>query len=169
MGKSGDGSVGGMPATTPVRDVMTTDVLTLRAEQTIDEAVGLLGDRGISGAPVVDDDGRLVGLLDDTDLLLSEARLHAPTTIELLGAYIPLPGDAHRYDEQLRQALAQTVGDAMDDHDDVAVVGPDDPVGRAATYIVDRGVSRVPVVDDERRVVGIVTRGDLVAMLRLRE
>lgn len=144
-------------------DVMTTDVLTLDVDMTIDEAVRRLSERGISGAPVVDGQGRLVGLLDDSDLLLSEARLHAPTTIELLGAYITFPGESQRYEEQVRQALAQTVENAMDD--DPEWVGEDATVETVATIMVDRGVSRVPVLDPERRVIGIVTRGDLVGAL----
>ena len=144
-------------------EVMTRDVVTLDAQMTIDEAVRALAEHGISGAPVVDDQGRLVGLLDDSDLLLSEARLHAPTTIELLGAYITFPGESRRYEEQVRHALAQTVGEAM--ADEPHVVGTDATVEAVATIMVDRGVSRVPVVDQDRRVVGIVTRGDLVGAL----
>ena len=148
-------------------EVMTSDVITLTPETSVEAAVQLLSEHRISGAPVVDGDGRLVGLLDDTDLLLSEARLHAPTTIELLGAYITFPGESRRYEDQLRQALAQTVGDAMED--DPHVVGTDATVEQVATIMVDRGVSRVPVVDADRRVIGIVTRGDLVGALYRRE
>ena len=142
---------------------MTEQVFTLHPEMSVEEAVGELSRRGISGAPVVDDDGRLIGLLDDSDLLLSEARLHAPTTIELLGAYITFPGEHRRYEEQLRQALAQTVGVAMDT--EPHAIGPDATVEEAATIMVDTGVSRVPIVDGQQRVVGIVTRGDLVGAL----
>lgn len=139
---------------------MTSTVVTLAPEQTLEEAVGALAEHGISGAPVVDDQGRLVGLLDDTDLILSEARLHAPTTIEILGAYFPWPGERHRFEEDLRVALGQTVGDVMEVAP--AVVGPEATVEDVATIMVDRDVSRVPVVDADGRVVGIVTRGDLV-------
>ena len=156
-----------MPRTTPVIEVMTREVVTLHTDTTVEEAVRLLSEHEISGAPVVDDDGRLVGLLDDSDLLLSEARLHAPTTIELLGAYITFPGESRRYEEQLRQALAQTVGDAMDDRPDV--VEADATVETVATIMVDKGVSRVPVIDEGRKVIGIVTRGDLVGALYRQE
>jgi CBS domain-containing protein len=144
----------------PVIEVMTEQVLTLRPEQTIEEAVAVLAEHDISGAPVIDADGNLVGLLDDTDLILSEARLHAPTTIEILGAYLTLPGERHRFEEELRAALGQTVGEVMDD--DPATVGVDASVEDVATIILDREVSRVPVVDADGRLAGIVTRGDLV-------
>lgn len=149
-----------MPSDSPITEVMTTGVVTLRPEQTIEEAVAALAEHRISGAPVVDADGRFVGLLDDTDLILSEARLHAPTTIEILGAYFPLPGEKHRFEEELRHALGQVVGDVMDT--EPSVVGPDATVEDVATIILDREVSRVPVVDADGRVLGIVTRGDLV-------
>jgi CBS domain-containing protein len=153
-----------MPSDQPVTQVMTTEVVTLRPEQTIEEAVAILGDHEISGAPVTDDEGRLVGLLDDTDLLLSEARLHAPTTVEILGAYIQLPGERHRFETELRAALGQTVREVMEA--EPATVGPTGTVSDVATIILDRDVSRVPVVDADNKVLGIVTRGDLVKAMR---
>jgi CBS domain-containing protein len=149
-----------MPRDLPVTEIMTADVVTLHADTPIDEAVSVLTDHGISGAPVVDADGLLIGLLDDSDLILSEARVHAPTVVELFGAYLTLPGAARRYEEELRHALGQTVGEVMDD--DPPWVGTDATLEDVATLIVDRRVSRVPVLDAGRRVVGIVTRGDLV-------
>lgn len=143
---------------------MTTPVTVVRPEMPLEEAVGVLAERGVSGAPVVDSDRELVGLLDDTDLITSTSRLHAPTTIELLGGYITLPGERRRYAEELQHALARTVGELMDT--DVPTVGQDATVEDVASAIVDHGVSRVPVVDDDGRLIGIVTRGDLVASMR---
>ena len=153
-----------MPRDLAVTEVMTTPVTTLTAGATIEEAASLLVDADIGGAPVVDGSGRLIGLLDDSDLVLSEARLHAPTTIEILGAYIPLPGERRRFQDELRQALGRTVGEVMED--DPPAVQPDATVEDVATLLHDRAVSRVAVVDAERQVVGIVSRGDLVRALR---
>jgi CBS domain-containing protein len=153
-----------MPRDLPVIDVMSAPPITLTPDVTVEEAIGILVDRGIEGAPVVDEDGRLIGLLDDDDLLVSEARLHAPTTIEILGAYIPLPGDLKRYNDELKQALGRTVADVMDD--DPPRVLTTGTVEDVATVMHDRGTSRVPVVDENNMVVGVVTRGDLVKTLR---
>ena len=153
-----------MPRDLAVTEVMTTPVTTLTADTTIEEAASLLVEADIGGAPVVDGSGRLIGLLDDSDLVLSEARLHAPTTIEILGAYIPLPGERRRFQDELRQALGRTVGEVMED--DPPAVQPDATVEDVATLLHDRAVSRVAIVDAERRVVGIVSRGDLVRALR---
>lgn len=152
-----------MPRDLPVTQVMTTDVLTVRADDSVEEVVRRLAQRGISGAPVVDADGVLVGLLDDSDLLVADARLHAPTVVELFGAYLTMPGEQRRYEDELRHALARTVGDLM------RTPGPSvtdqGRVEDVATLMVEEHVSRVPIVDAAGKVVGIVTRGDLVAAM----
>lgn len=153
-----------MPRDLPVTQIMSTPAITLSPDTTVEEAIGVLVDAGIQGAPVVDADGGLVGLLDDDDLIISEARLHAPTTIEILGAYIPLPGDLKRFNEEVRQALGRTVGEVMDD--DAPSIPVSATVEDAATLLHDRGVSRLAVLDGAGSVVGVVTRGDLVKALR---
>ena len=153
-----------MPRDLPVTDIMSSPAITLPPDATVEEAIGMLVDGGIEGAPVVDAEGQLVGLLDDDDLIVSEARLHAPTTIEILGAYIPLPGDLKRFNDEVRQALGRTVAEVMDT--DVPTVTTSATVEDVATILHDRGVSRVPVTGDSGEVVGVVTRGDLVKALR---
>ena len=152
-----------MARDTPVTDIMSAPALTLRPETTVEDAIALLTEHGYSGAPVTDADGALVGLLDDADLIVSEARLHGPTIIEFLGAYLPLPGEQRRWEDDVRHALGTTVGEVM--HDDPPRVGTDGILEDVATLIVDRDVSRVPVVDADGRVVGVVSRGDVVKTL----
>jgi CBS domain-containing protein len=149
-----------MPTT--VRDVMTSDVVTARADQTVEQAADLLADRAIGAMPVVDADGALVGLLRDEDLIVSEARLHVPTVISFLGADIVLPSALRRFEDQLRRAVGATVGDVM--QKDCPTVSPDASLEDLATIMHDRDVTHVPVVDDDR-LVGIVARGDLVRHL----
>ena len=153
-----------MPRALPVSQIMTTPAITLSPDATVEEATGLLVDSKISGAPVVDEDGALVGLLDEDDLLVSEARLHAPTTIEILGAYIPLPGDLKRFNDEVRQALGRTVAEVMDD--DPPSLTEDATVEDAATLLHDRGISRIPVVNASGGVIGVITKGDLLKALR---
>ena len=150
----------GMPRDTPLHTIMTSRVITVRPEMPIEDAAALLAENGISGAPVVDAAGRPLGLLDDTDLITSSARLDAPTTLHLLGAYLPLPGEHRRFSEELQHALAQTVGEVM--HDELPMLGPDDTVEDAATIMTRQGVGRVGIVDEQHRIIGIVTRTDLI-------
>lgn len=142
---------------------MTTDVVSVTPATTLEETLLLLSRHHISGVPVVDEEGQLAGLLDDSDLLVGESRLHGPTAVELLGAWIPIPGERRRHEEEVRRALAYTAGEAMDA--DPVAVGPDATVEDVATLMVHRHLSRVPVVDEDNRVVGIVTRGDLVGAM----
>jgi CBS domain-containing protein len=150
-------------ATTPVGAVMTTEVVTLRPEQTLAEAADVLSEHGIGAAPVVDESGTIVGLLRDEDLLVSEARLHVPTLISILpGIEITLPGAAKRYDAELKQAMASTVDGVMER--EYASLPADASLEDLATLMHERDVTHVPILDDGK-VVGIATRGDIVRHL----
>jgi CBS domain-containing protein len=149
-----------MPRNTLVRQVMTTDVLTFRPTDTVETAARALSERRLGGAPVVDDDGMVVGLLEDDDLIVQDTRLHFPTVISVFGAYLELPSSLHRFEADLRKAVGATVSDVMDA--DAPTCSPDDTLETVATGLHERNASRMAVVDDDGRLVGIVSRGDLV-------
>ena len=144
-----------------VSTIMTTDVVTLSPEQTVPEAADVLADHRIGAAPVVDG-GKLVGLLRDEDLIVSEAKLHVPTVIQFLGADLVWPGSEKRWEAELKKAAGSTVADVMTT--DVPTVSPSDSIEAAATLMHDGNVSHVCVTEGER-LVGIVARGDLVRHL----
>ena len=148
-----------MPRSMLVRDVMTTDVLTFRPDDTVDAATQRLLERDVDGAPVVDDDGRVVGELGVDDLLVQETQLHYPTVFSLFGAYLELPSSHRRFEAELRRAIAATVQDVM--HTDPITCGETDTLEQVATLMHERKLSRLPVVSDGG-LVGIVARGDLL-------
>jgi CBS domain-containing protein len=133
-----------------VANVMTTQVLTVRPETTLKDVAELLGSRGISGAPVVDDSGIVLGVVSEADILAKERRPRPRTRVErLLGR------------EQLdRKAAARTAGEAMTAP--AITIGADRRVDAAAALMLDQSVNRLPVIDREGLLVGIVTRADLV-------
>jgi CBS domain-containing protein len=149
-----------MPRAIPVRQVMTTDVLTFRPDVGVEEAARRLVERGVDGAPVVDEAGRLLGLVEDDDLIIQEVRLHFPTTVSFLGGLLQLPSERHQLEDDLRKAVGATVGDVMDR--EPVTVGPDDTLETAATLLHDRHLSRLPVVDGDGMLVGLVARGDVL-------
>ncbi len=151
-----------MPSSTTLQSIMSTDVAVLRPDQTLAEAADLLADRGIGAAPVVDDSGLVIGLLRDQDLLATEARLHVPTTIAILGVDFTLPSQVRRYDEELRQAIAATVGEAMES--EFPNLGSDASIEDAATLMHESDVTHVVVLAGGKPA-GIVARGDLVRFL----
>jgi CBS domain-containing protein len=149
-----------MPRNKLVRQVMTTDVLTFRPTDTVDAAARALSQRRLGGAPVVDGDGRVVGLLEDDDLIVQDTNLHVPTVISLFGAYLELPSALAHFERDLRKAVAATVADVMDA--DAPTCSPDDTLETVATALHEGGGSRMAVVDEDGRLIGIVSRGDLV-------
>jgi len=149
-----------MPSTTPVRDVMTKDVITLRPEQTFEEAADTLADRKIGAAPVVDGAGAIVGLLRDEDLIASETNLHVPTWLNVFGVDFPIPGQQKHFEEELKRMVAATVQDLMTT--EFPTVGPDDSLADVATKMHDDDITHMPVVDADGKVVGIIARGDIV-------
>jgi len=144
----------------PVSSIMTTEVVSLPVDQPIKDAMQVLVDKGIDGAPVVDDGGKVVGMLSTGDLIVQDARLHGPTAISILGAYIELPGSRHRFEEDFEKAASATVGDSMDD--EPVTISADETVETAATLMHDEDVSRIPVIDGAGLLVGIVARGDIL-------
>jgi CBS domain-containing protein len=149
-----------MPSATPVREVMSTKVVTLRPDQSFEEAADVLAEHSIGAAPVVDGDGKVVGLLRDEDLILSEANLHAPTWFNFLGAEFPLPGESKRFESELQRMTAANVEELM--FTDYKACSPDDTLGDVAAAMHDADVTHMPVVDGEGTLVGIIARGDLV-------
>jgi CBS domain-containing protein len=149
-----------MPRNTLVHQVMTTDVLTFRPTDSVESAARALSERRLGGAPVVDDDGRVVGLLEDDDLIVQDTRLHFPTVISVFGAYLELPSSLHRFEDDLRKAVGATVADVMDA--DAPTCTANDTLETVATHLHERNSSRMAVIDNDGRLVGIVSRGDLV-------
>jgi len=151
-----------MPRQMLVREVMTSDVVTFGPDETVEVATRRLLERDVDGAPVVDADGQVIGMLSSDDLLVQETQLHYPTVFSLFGAYLELPSSHRRFEAELRRAIAAVVSDVMER--DPTTCAPDDTLERAATLMHERKVSRLPVLDGDR-LVGIVARGDLLRAL----
>lgn len=136
-----------------VRDLMTTDVVTVTPETTLKEAAAVLVGRRISGVPVVDSGGAVLGVLSEADILVKESGGGEHRREGMLGWLF-------ERDFELEDKLAATrVGEAMTSPP--ITVRPNAPVHKAAARMVEEGINRLPVVDREK-LVGIVTRADLV-------
>src|SRR5436190_15518494 len=152
-----------MPGSTLVRDVMSTPVWTLRPGDKVEKAADVLAEKDVGALPVVDDDGKLLGILRDDDLIASEARVHVPTFINFLGLGMPFPGEMKHLERELKKIAGATVRDVM--QTDPPSVSPDATLEDVATIMHDRGVNSVPVVDTDNKVVGIVARADVVRFI----
>ncbi|HET6477246.1 MAG TPA: CBS domain-containing protein [Thermoleophilia bacterium] len=148
-----------------VRDIMTTPVVTVTPDMTVKDLVALFRDQRIGGAPVVDEEGALLGMVTEGDLMAMDADIQMPHYFELFDSIIYL-GSQKKFKEQLEKAAAANVEQLMTDADKVKTVAPDDPARVAATLMSRHGFDRVPVVEGEL-VVGIVTRHDIMKILGL--
>lgn len=148
-----------MPRSTPVSAVMTTDVLLFAPDDNVGDAMEQLVDRGIDGAPVVNSDNQVVGMISTGDLIVQETELHVPTIISLFGATLELPSAHKHFEDDLRKTLGATVADVM--APEPVTIGPDDTIEVAATKLHEHNVSRLPVVGPIG-LVGIISRVDVL-------
>lgn len=154
-----------MPRDMPVRSVMTTDVLSFAPNDDVTDAMTQMVERGIDAAPVIGGSGDVVGMLSASDLIIEESRFHFPTVFSILGANIELPSAHRKFEEEITKAFASSVGEVM--QHDPHTIGPDDTIEDAATVMHTKDVSRLPVVDDDGQLVGIISRGDVLRAIVL--
>lgn len=146
-----------MPRNLAIRSVMTTDVVSFQPSDDIGEAMQTLIERDVDGAPVVDTDGKVVGVISTGDLIVKESRLHFPTVMAVLG--VPLQLQSRDFEDDLTKALGSKVSDVMSSP--AITVDVSGTVEDAATLMHDKRLSRLPVVDNGR-LVGIVSRVDVL-------
>ncbi|MGF1499458.1 MAG: CBS domain-containing protein [Elainellaceae cyanobacterium] len=150
------------PSNPTVADVMTSDLIAVGPDAPLGEAIRLLAENRISGLPVIDTDNNLVGVISETDLMWQETGVRPPAYIMLLDSVIYLENPA-TYDRELHKALGQTVREVMTK--DVITVAPDKPLRDAAQLMHKRKIHRVIVVDADKTVIGVLTRGDIVRFM----
>jgi CBS domain-containing protein len=142
-----------------VAEVMSHDPVVVKPETPLKEAVQILAERRISGLPVVNDAGKLVGIISETDLMWQETGVTPPAYVMFLDSVIYLQNPA-TYERDLHKALGQTVGEVMSKNP--LTISPDKPLKEAAKVMQDHKVHRLPVLDSEGQVIGILTRGDVI-------
>ncbi len=142
-----------------VGDIMQTDWPTLGLEQTVEDAIKLFAESGISGAPVVED-GRLAGIVTEGDLIFRDAEIKAPGFLDILGGVIPL-GNWDEYRQEAIKSAGVTVGEVMTR--EVFTIGPDASLAEAATIMAEERIKLLPVAE-EGRLRGVVTRMDILTL-----
>lgn len=151
-----------------VGEVMRREVVTFQPGESVAEVARALRERGISGGPVVDG-GRVVGIVSEADLLslleFPQMRIETilPTPFDILELPVRMGLSLKELEERVRRTSATKVEEVMTR--EVVSIGPDASIGEAARLMMAKGVNRLPVLDREKRLVGIVTRGDLVSSL----
>ena len=147
-----------------VREIMDSEPETVAPDAPVEDVVHLLRENELPGVPVIDGDGRCVGIVTEADLVLPDDQgdLHIPHYINLFGGTVFLE-PLGRFEQRLRKAFASKASDMMTSDPDT--VGPDTSVREAARLIHQSGHNRLPVVDGDGRLVGVVTRVDVLGAL----
>lgn len=145
-----------------VAEIMTTKPVTVSPETSLQEAIQILAERKLSGLPVVNDRGQLVGIISETDLTWQATGVEAPPYVMFLDSVIYLQNPA-KHNQEVHKALGQTVAEAMSEHP-VTVKGSQ-LVREAARIMHEKKVRRLPVVDDDSQLIGIITQGDVIRMM----
>jgi CBS-domain-containing membrane protein len=135
-----------------VRDVMTTHVAAVRKTASYKAMAAMLHEQRVSAFPVIDDDYRVIGIVSESDLLTKEA---------LAGSNPHALSGMIRHREQAK-ANGLDAGDLMTSP--AVTVGPDEPVSQAARLMYGNRVKRLPVVDADKKLIGIVTRTDVLTV-----
>jgi len=135
-----------------IKDVMTSDVIAVRADMPFKEIVDILADRGISAVPVVDDEDRVIGVVSEADLLHKTEFAGESVASRLL--------ESRRHRTAREKAAGDVAGEVMTAP--AVTVTADMSVIEAARMMEEKEIKRLPVVDVQGRVVGIVSRRDLL-------
>ncbi|MEC4803002.1 MAG: CBS domain-containing protein [Jaaginema sp. PMC 1079.18] len=142
-----------------VADVMTADPVTVSPDTPLKEAIKLLVEKRISGLPVVDETGAVIGVISESDLMWQETGPEPPPFIMFLDSVIYLQNPS-RFDKELHKALGQTVAEVMSDRP--ITVLADLPLPQAARLMHEKQVRRLPVLNSDKQLIGIITQGDII-------
>jgi CBS domain-containing protein len=146
-----------------VREYMDADPVSVKPDASVEEVARVLGEQELHGVPVTEEDGTVVGIVTENDLVIGdeEGDLHIPAYVELFGGLIFLQ-PFRRFEQRMKKAVAATAAQMMTSNP--RTVAPDDDVHAAAHVMVETGHNRIPVVN-EGRLVGVISRADVVRAL----
>jgi len=139
-------------------DIMTKEVYSVHADMPLDQLARLFVEKGVNAFPVVDEQGRLEGIVTETDLVEQDVPLHIPTVISIFDWVLYLDREKD-FKKQVQKISARTVGEICTR--DVLSCTRDTTVAELARLMVEQGAHLVPVVEDEK-VLGVVARLDVI-------
>jgi CBS domain-containing protein len=140
------------------KDVMKKDVITVSPGTSVAELGRLFIDKNISGAPVVDENGEMFGIVTENDLISQNTQFHIPTILRIFDAIIPLISSS-KMEKEIMKMTASTVGEICSK--EVVTIDEETSLEDIATMMTDKGIHLLPVVKD-KEIVGIVGKKDII-------
>lgn len=148
------------------KDIMTERVLSVTPDTPVAHVARLLREKHISGVPVLNQEGRVVGIVTELDLIKRHARIHMPIYLPFLDSPIFLQ-DPRRYQDDVRRVLGTTAEEIMTRK--VRTASPETSVEDLATMMVEERANPIPIIDAEGALVGIVSHTDIVHLVEMAE
>ncbi|MFZ7101646.1 MAG: CBS domain-containing protein [Peptococcaceae bacterium] len=140
------------------RDIMTETVVTAKPEQTVEEVAKIFIEEKISGIPVVDKDNKVIGIISEGDLVFQQKKVTPPVIIRLFDGILEL--GQQKFYQEMKKIAAYKVEDLMTG--EVIAVEQDTDINDVATLMVNHNINRVPVLAEDKKLLGIITRHDII-------
>lgn len=141
------------------RDIMTEDVITIQPNATIRDLAKNFIEHNISGVPVVDENGKVLGIATESDLIFHSKRLKVPTVLTILDSFIFLDSP-EKMESELRKIAAASVSDVYTSPP--VTITPDTPLDEIASLMTEKQVHTLPVLDENGMMIGIVGKKDII-------
>lgn len=140
------------------RDIMTREVITVKKDQLISDLSKLFIENHFNGVPVLDDEGKLAGVVTQGDLIEQNKNLHIPTVIALFDAVLFLESEK-KFEDDVKKLTGSKIEDIY--HKNPVTVSPDTDLNEITTIMAEKDVHTIPVLDGDK-LVGIIGKGDII-------
>jgi len=139
-------------------DIMKTDIIKVPYDMTVEELARVFIEKSVTGVPVFNPDGKLMGMVTENDLISRKKKLHIPTVMRLFDAFIPLEG-SETMEKEIKKMTATQAGDICTR--ELVTIGEDASLEEIATIMSEKGVHHLPVMRGEE-LVGVVDQHDVL-------
>lgn len=139
-------------------DIMTREVITVTLDTSVQQLALILASNGISGAPVVDSEGLLLGIVTESDLIDQNKKVHIPTVVSILDSFFFLESP-DKMEQEIRKMAGATVADIYSTP--AFTVSEDTPIDEIATIMSEKNFHTLPVVTGSK-ILGIIGKKDII-------
>ena len=140
-----------------VREIMSRNPVTVKPTLSIHKLAELFIEKNVSGAPVVDNQGRFLGIVLEEGVIFQDKKVHLPTFINVSLGFLTF--GVKSFEEEIKKITAKTVKDIIEE--DILTVSSDAQIEEVATLMIDKGQYYLPVLE-QGKLVGVVTKKDIV-------
>ena len=143
------------------KDIMSRDIISVSSQTSVAELAKILTNNNINGVPVVDEAGKLLAVVTESDLIDQSKRLHIPTVVTILDSVFYLE-NPDKMEDEMKKIAGTKVGDICSSS--VKTVSPEAPLDEIATIMAEGNIHTLPVVNGED-LVGIIGKKDIIKTL----